>query len=409
MKKSFYNLEIAYKGNYCVFNTRTGACTILDESEFKAFKNGEIVEVSDRLHNLGFFVEDSLDEIQSVVDTIANNIQRDKEQIRSHTIYTTTFCNAHCSYCFENTFSRDNMDEKTALDVAQYILNQQNEAKKLYIIWFGGEPMLNPKIMSIISEEIGKKLPQDVEIRTSMYTNGLLLTKEWVEYAKCKWYLKSVQVTLDGTKATYENVKQFRVVNAFERVIANIKDMLNADLRVQVRLNYDESTFLETLDLIEQLKCEFKGFVKIYVYAYKIFREENVDNRKRMTAEDFAILEKLIECGFCNDIFSTIKRNMNTCLAGSEYSRLYLPNGEIIKCNRTMDCVVGNINGAVFEDEVKKWRNHRLNEKCLKCKTLPVCGGGCIYDFLNGKNGCMNSESVIKQKLQFYMKNTIGE
>lgn len=410
MKDSYYNLEIAYKGNYCVFNTRTGACIILNESEYNAFKNRKMVGATDRLHELGIFVEDSLDEIQLVMDTIKNNILRDKEQIRSHTIYTTTFCNAHCPYCFENSFSRESMSERTALDVAQYIINQQNEAKKLYIIWFGGEPMLNPKVMDIISEKIDKELSQSVEFRTSMYTNGLLLTKEWAEYAKWKWHLKSVQVTLDGMKETYENVKQFGVVNAFERVIDNIKDMLDVGLRVQIRLNYDESTFLETLDFIEQLKLKFKGLKKIYVYAYKIFCEENIDNSKQATTDyDFAILEKLIECGFCEDILSTISRNMNTCLAGGEYSRLYLPNGEIIKCNRAMDSVVGNINGAVYEDEVNKWRNHRLNENCRKCKILPMCGGGCIYEFLNGKNGCMNSEIAIKQKLQYYMKNTIGE
>lgn len=410
MKYSHYNLEAEYKGNYCIFNTRTGACIVLDRSEYDMLKRGKLLDIVDNLHKLGFFVGDSLDETQLVRDTIRNNILRDKEHIRSHTIYTTTFCNAHCPYCFEKSFSCESMTQKTASEVARYIIHQQDVAKKLYIIWFGGEPMLNPKVMDIISGEIDKELSEDVEFRTSMYTNGLLLTKEWIEHAKCNWHLKSVQITLDGMKETYENVKQFSVPNAFERVIANIRDMLEAGLRVQIRLNYDEFTFLETLSLIEQLRLDFKGFKKVYVYAHKIFREENVDNSKQTTAAyDFAILEKLIECGFCADILATIKRNMNTCLAGSEYSRLYLPNGKIIKCNRAMDCVVGDISGAVYKDEVNKWQSNRLNENCYYCKLLPVCGGGCIYEFLNGKNGCMNSEIAIKQKLQYYMKNTVGE
>ena len=241
-----------------------------------------------------------------------------------------------------------------------------------------------------------------------MYTNGFFLTEERIAHAIAEWNLKAVQITLDGMKATYENIRRFNVTNAFERVVDNIRNLLNASLRVQLRLNYDKATLSETLELIEYLSSEFGGYQDLYVYAYQVFSDQNSDNSKKASEDsDILILKKLIECGFCTDILATIKGNMNVCLAGGEYSRLYLPNGNIIKCDRAMDSVVGDINDSIDSEELAKWYDNRLPAKCHACKLLPVCGGGCIYEFLHGKSGCMNSETAIKKKLQHYMMNIV--
>lgn len=81
-----------------------------------------------------------------------------------------------------------------------------------------------------------------------------------------------------------------------------------------------------------------------------------------------------------------------------------MPNGDIIKCDRDCSSIVGSIYGDLNTDEINRWKNNRLNSKCYDCRTLPLCGGGCIYEFLNGKNGCMCSESLIYKKLQYYIE-----
>lgn len=404
MKKSYYNFLVHHKDKHLIFNARSRACVVLDDEEFDNYMRNLNTDFSQDLYNMGFLVKNDLNEQKEALNTIKSNIDRDKKYIRSHTVYTTTFCNAHCEYCFEASFHREHMDRDVARKVAKYILQKQGEAKKLYIIWFGGEPLLNIEVIDIISEEIKRYLPSDVEFRSSIYSNGILFSDRIIEHAINAWNLKAVQITIDGLKDTYEHIKKYGTENSFEKVLDRIKTIAIAGLRVQVRLNYDENSCEEILKLIEYLKNDLGQYSNIFVHAHKVFLH-NTDNSKIASAEyDFLIFKKLVECGFYTDVLDTIKGNMNTCLAGGEYSWLYLPNGDIIKCDRDYGSIVGNIYGGLNTDELSRWKNNRLNSKCYNCKTLPLCGGGCIYEFLNGKNGCMCSELLIYKKLQYYIE-----
>ena len=404
MKKSFYNIEIRENGTNLVFNTKTRACVFLDNTEMEAYNNLQ-GEVADSLVKLGFWVESNCNEQENVLKIIQDNIERDANNIRSHTIYTTTYCNAHCYYCFENNLKKESMTANTAIDVANYIIRKQGNAKKLYVIWFGGEPLLNTNVIDIISSEIKKQLPAGVEYRSSIYTNGILFSDELIKHSIEEWNLKAVQVTIDGLKQTYERVKGFNLDNSFDDVVNRISAVANAGLRVQVRVNYDETNFNEVLELIEFLKNKYMQYNNVFVYAYKIFKPENEDNSKNNSVDyDFIIFKKLVETGFCQDILESIKGNMNTCIAGSEYSTLYLPSGQIIKCDRDCKSVVGDIYGNINDLEMRKWINNRINSMCYQCKMLPLCGGGCIYEFINGKKGCMISEDLVKRKLQYYIE-----
>lgn len=408
MKKSIYNFETSYNDIYIIYNSRTQACILMDQAEYALYARDLPCENQRALFDLGIYVPDDINETQLVLNCINENIENDFHAIRSHTVYTTTNCNARCPYCFENGVAKKNMSEQTARDVAEYILSNQGDAKKLYVIWFGGEPMLNVKAADTIAATIKSSISNDVEFRSSMYTNGYLFSKEAIEHAICYWNLKAVQITLDGMKETYERIKKLPSADSFERIIRNIKEMLKAGLRVQVRLNYDESNYQEVLLLIEYLSKEFGNAKNLYVYAYKIFSFDNPDNSKLASSEyDFNIIKKLTECGFCDNIISTIKGNSNTCLAGSKYSKIYLPDGSIIKCNRALDSRVGDIYGNIDDSEIEKWNGNRLQSSCYSCKLLPVCGGGCILEFLNGKNGCMNSEASIIQRLQYYIRTNV--
>lgn len=409
MKKSIYNVEAEHNGFHIIFNLLRSTSVILDEKEYSAFYDGSIVCENSELHRLGICVEDSLNERDEALSCINANISLDKERLRSYTIYTTTNCNARCPYCFEKGFPRENMDDETAHSIAEYIISNMDTAKKLNIIWFGGEPLVNTRAIEIIASEIKARIYSDVEFRTSMYTNGYLINKELLETAKGDWNLTAIQITLDGTKETYEGIKNYGISDSFERVVDNINLSLNSGIRVQVRLNFDESNFGECLKLIDLLSDRFKKRNNIFVHACKIASSNSNDNSKLSSEKyDMKAFEKIVEVGFCKNILGTIKRNLNTCKAGGEYSRTFLPNGDIIKCDQAMRNVIGNIYEGENGTELSKWLNNRINPNCINCKILPACGGGCIREIMEGKPGCMETEEMIKFKLELYLKSLLN-
>ena len=402
MKKSKYNIEIIQKDKNLVFNTKTRNCIILDDFEWEMYNNISC-EFEPMLYDLGIYVDDMLDEYEEIKGIINSNIARDKNNIKSYTIYTTTFCNAHCHYCFEDSFARERMTLQVANRIINYILNNQGDIKKLYVIWFGGEPLLNINIIDKISMELKTRLPSDVEFRSSIYTNGVLFSDELIKRAIIDWNLKAVQISLDGLKTTYENTKEYNFENAFNIVIKRILSIIDAGIRIQVRINYDDTNVNEIIELIEYLRNLLPQKENVLVYANKIFRNDTNNSEETSVENDFLIFKKLVECGFFNDIFGSIKNNFNTCLAGSDYSMLFLPSGNIVKCDRDCNSVVGDVYGYINQEEIEKWRNNRVNSQCRTCKVFPLCGGGCIYEFLRGKKGCMTSEKLIKMKLQYYL------
>ena len=400
MKESIYNVQAEYKNHYLIYNLRNGNCIILDSFEYSKYLDGSL----ERMEELGFWVSDDINEYEDLLSTYYANNQSSNHRIRSNTILTTTYCNAKCPYCFEQGYEKINMDDTTAYDIAKYILNKQDNCKKLYVIWFGGEPLLNKHAIDIISQFIKSNKPDFVEFRSSIYTNGYLLDDELINHAINEWNLTAVQITLDGLKESYERIKGYTDKNAFEKVIDNINLLAEKEVRVQIRLNYDKNNIEEILELIGYIKDNVKNSNKLFIYGQQIRLDSISDNSKQGSVEyDIRIFEKLYECGFCRDILKSIKRNLNTCLAGAEYSRIYFPNGDINMCSELFTSKIGNIYDGEDVSRKQSWYNNRLSSQCKRCLLLPICGGGCILERIKGKKGCMASREMVEYKLNKYL------
>lgn len=410
MKKSKYNVAVEYNNHWLIYNLLKATCIILNQEEFERFQRYEKFDGSDQLCDLGFYIDDHYAEIDEVFYYIQRNTDQRNQNFRKHRIYTTLACNAHCPYCFEKGSGCDAMSLDTARKVVQYIIKKQERAKKLVITWFGGEPLLNTKVIDFISRELRSELPSDVEYTSFMITNGLLFDRNIVAMAVQDWKLEGVQITLDGLKQTYEKVKGFTVENAFEKVIANIHLLLYAGVKPSIRINYDQNNFEEVLRLVDYLGENFDGNDDIHVYAYKIMSDDSPDNSKSASADyDILIWDRILENGFCKDILQSIKSNMISCTAGSLYNEMFLPNGDIGKCAQAIadGDIVGNIDTGVRNAKVARWCCGRLNESCLQCTFLPICGGGCMYEFFHEKKGCSVSQKMVEYKLLQYLKQTI--
>ena len=140
--------------------------------------------------------------------------------ISTYIILPTTGCNARCFYCFEKGTKSVSMTAETASKVVHYIVAHRGD-EEVSLKWFGGEPLVNAKVIDQICTELRE---QGVPFRSIMTSNGYLFDADKVQRAKDLWQLRRVQITLDGTEQTYNRVKAYvyQGVNAFERVLQNI-------------------------------------------------------------------------------------------------------------------------------------------------------------------------------------------
>ena len=144
------------------------------------------------------------------------DIKARKRGIPIHgTFELTPLCNLNCKMCYVH-LNKDQMGDKKLLTVEQWksLIDQAIDAGMMTAILTGGECMTYPGF-----DEVYLYL-QSKGIRTTVLTNGLLLTEERVEFF-CKHPPKFMQITLYGSSEDeYEAVTGCR---CFERVLQNIR------------------------------------------------------------------------------------------------------------------------------------------------------------------------------------------
>jgi len=134
--------------------------------------------------------------------------------ITSFTIFTTTDCNARCFYCFEHGSRRINMSDKTAKDVADFII-KKSKGHKVHLRWFGGEPLFNSKPIDIISKILSDN---NIQYDAKMVSNGYLFDDKLIDKAKKEWHIKGVQITLDGLEQVYNRIKALFIRMIYHRL-----------------------------------------------------------------------------------------------------------------------------------------------------------------------------------------------
>ena len=388
MKHSKYNYFIQNAGNYYIYNGFSGACVSLSVKEYQDFQTQTYTNnILQEFLRLGLIVEDDVDEAARYLSMVKNENALSSK--RFYRILTTTACNARCFYCYEKGFPIQTMDDKTANDVADFIINKQQN-KRLFLQFFGGEPLCNTRAIDIIS----KKLTEvGLPFQASMTTNGFLVDDVLAQKAKNIWNIQKVQITLDGTKTTYEEIKGFDIPNAFERVIKNIHTLSSIGIKVSIRLNYSEQTKDDIFDLIDFLSLKYKNDKNISVYTYRLF-----DDEKNVHTD-----EEICACLEENGFLSKKEKDfpdlvLNPCMARRTDSLVILPNGNLAKCSRGLQLETGII-GNIYQKEELPNTWEQLNPDCIKCKHLPICGGGCKCEEFMREKFCTLNEEEINKKL----------
>lgn len=300
------------------------------------------------------------------------------------TILPTSDCNARCYYCYQKKGLRLSMTEEVAHKVADFIIKKGTPNKQIKLNWFGGEPLFNRKAIDIICETLSQK---GVDFESSIVSNGYLFDKQMIATVLQKWHLKSVQVTLDGTKKIYNRTKAYiyKGVDAYEHVLDNIENLLKSGIQVDIRINVTLRNIDDAEELVENLGKRFEGnrLLRVYTHALYDYREGKTTMYEKTEEEQMQLLkrrvmlyDRLEEMGFIRPATISDKLTLHKCMADSEHDVLITPEGKLGRCEQQIDeHLYGSIDSDECDKEVYDSYLERLPESkhCDTCPYYPDC------------------------------------
>ena len=376
-----YVVEQPVEEGLLLYHTMTKALLLLTPEEAETYK--KTPEALTQLIEQWFLVPQSHDDrlLSRQIRDVARILKKESDAITGYTILTTTDCNARCFYCYEMGRPRTPMSEETALLTADYIISH-SKGEKVKLRWFGGEPLYNKPVISLICRRLKEA---GVDYHSSMISNGYLFDDTVVAEAKDLWRLKNVQITLDGTEQTYNRCKAFiyKNVNAYRRVIGNIHKLQDADIKVDIRLNIDMHNAENLSELAEELHREFSDPKGISVYLHALFETikgskaiHDDEKRKNVFDQINDIETRLKDYGFIQPRSLSRQVKINRCMADNDRSVVIVPNGRIGKCEHySEDHFIGEIGNEDWDIQmVERFKETREEiDACATCFNYPDC------------------------------------
>ena len=380
-----------------MFNGLTRAIIFLTNDELESvcdIKTYEFLYRAYFLVNKDFNEYDSVKQIRSKLQTPVDDLYLSK--IKRYTVLTTLACNARCNYCYElGIKARHNMSSATALKVAEYIAAHSDINSPIALDWFGGEPLVNTKVIDLITNYLSSR---NYTFYSDMISNGYLFDAKMIKKAVNNWKLRSIQITLDGTEEIYNTTKNY--INPkgspYVKVLENIQTLINNGVTVSIRLNVGEENGPNLLELVDELNLIFGARSGLQIYCHALFDDNNTKSEEQNSIIYSYIQDienKLYEYEF--SVGKSVGENLalHQCMADDGLSVMIDPMGRMGTCEHYLDKdFFGNINKTEWDMQIlKDWH--------VYMDDLDICSNCPIYaDCLRPKK-CMelrHCDNIIK-------------
>lgn len=452
LKASQFNMVQPFNRKQLLYNTYTTSAVILDQSFYrKVFVKNKAAdsESMKALQQMGFLVDEDLDEIEMLKEIWRTSAKSLDDTMDTILIAPTMLCNARCYYCFEQAEAKG-CKPNAQIHMNKCMMNQLVEficekctGKKLGIHWFGGEPLIAQKEIEYMTNRLREK---GIEVYAHMTTNGSLIDEKVIKRLK-HWNVQKLQITIDGIGDKYNRIKNYRSnprKDYFTRVMKNIEDSLAADIKVNLRANFDPENLSESLETIEYLMERFKGYSNCFIYAAPItdinvkavteeFKGEHPYYRlmrltKRYQRYNFAIVseagEEIYHDAFNDKQVPVGNKNMVIlknkhlapiplpCMAVTKKSYAVDPAGFFYRCHRLLGKGEMYASGKLIDGEYVSLEKEAYfdevvfpYEECKHCPVAPLCMGGCKANRLlyEKRHVCCHVKAIVNQLIKDYI------
>lgn len=402
MKQSKYNFIFRVKDKWIVFNSLTCALAIINDKAKEALEDCKMLNSNsnsnliNKLKKGGYIIDKNVDETQLL--RFYRNYNKFNASVANITIALTLACNFSCVYCFEYhrpIYISDKVKEAIYKKVEAFAKKGIN----IKITWYGGEPLLaKSSIWEMSKKLVGICKKYKVKYYADIVTNAFLIDEQTlINMEKSKIF--QIQTTLDGPE-TIHNFMRKKLNNndsngTFNKIIENLRLAVKHGIKVHIRIHINKINEDKLNDLLFLLKnnqlsnCSIDlGQIKPYSESCKNIVGDCLDTKS--FAKLSLYYQKLFEkYGFNNFCFDYPKPILSYCRKSHNTNSLIIgPSGELYPCWVEVGDEKAVI-GSIFEEKYENGLNsNELSyflwspfdyKKCLNCKVLPICMGGCTH------------------------------
>ncbi len=393
MKQSGYNFFIQRGDDTLCFNAISLKHFLINSKKADALTHvlNHPESYKDKLPNLytnlleGHFINDEVvNEIDVIREHYYNQVYSKNYKL---VLLPTLECNFRCWYCVQSHV-KGMMTESMISRICNHIEHMIKHEKitSLNVDWFGGEPFLYfEKVIKPISEFARKICKEyDIPFFSTATSNAYLVTPEVIDQM-IDYNFTSFQITIDGDRDHHNKTRVSKKSSSFDTILNNLNYLCSKieDISITLRINYDDQN-LYPARIINQINeiIHSSNKHKITFLFRKIWQVVQVkDDRSKLKEA----LNLLVDLGYKNAI--DFNSNYVPCYASQKYYNTISFNGNVYKCtakNSMHENSLGHLNGDGtikwnIDDFERKYYKQPLfeNDKCLKCKYLPLCMGPC--------------------------------
>lgn len=411
LQSSRYNYTTEHNGKVYIYNTLHRSFISLQENLWNGFCNGEseVFTPSEiaALQDNGIILPDSVDERYIFRDIMQSScIQHNEINLF---LSMTSMCNLSCPYCYQDyriANERKRFIDRDRIDNLCHYL-QESQAKKISIVYFGGEPTLDTERLIYAIQKINSL--EGKIIKNSLITNGYSISDSLLaEIKKHKSF--SVQITLDGDRNLHDTL---RITNAktgtYDSIIKNIDAFVDImPSKVCIRINVSSLNFEPYKRLIDVLFERYQNGIQVSFAA--IFNGQKKINETDL--KDIVDILDLIEYANNKGYDTTPSLEYAPCIAKMNNSFAVDENLNIYTCPACLyEKPVGTINEnsqlVIYDNEWYKAIYER--KSCVEeCIYGGLCYGGCIMSKMECKKNLFDrllpyvvNHKIKKQEMRY--------
>ena len=322
--------------------------------------------------------------------------------------FLTQNCNLACRYCFERQSETENSQEGVmseevlhgGLDFFQRLirLDPDRYEERKSIIFYGGEPFHNKRLLFHAIEEVGRRMEAGLLPRSTkmlVVTNGTLMQDDDIRFLK--EHDITVTFSLDGDeRASANRVYPDGKTLAWHRATETFRKCASAGLNLNIACTLTPQTIerqRETLDYFISIGARNIGFNVILDNDIIQLGPGYADDAARFVASSYRTLSDhhITENRTRRrlDVFRHKHPCLFDCNAAGGRQIAIAPNGDVGICHEhIMDKqhFITTIHDTSFDprrsEEYRLWhhRSPLYMEACRDCIALGVCGGGCVIN-----------------------------
>ncbi|TFH02946.1 MAG: radical SAM protein [Candidatus Thorarchaeota archaeon] len=303
-------------------------------------------------------------------------------------IQITSRCNHNCGHCFASS-NNERVSEELSDDVFLRVIDQINREELNAISITGGEPLIRPKLVFKILEQL-----RNHPATKTLNTNGWFLTKSLATRLK-EAGLNITQISLDSSiEHKHDSFRELK--GSHKRALKAIENSVQAGLETHVRttitsFNYDEMPAILEMSLkkgadrlvVKPLISSGRGSLSCEPLSSEQHRNGVADLMNQIRVDPNLTpnhVQFLTPC-FPFLVDQEYAKYSEPCECGKSLVFIAF-NGDVQPCGYA-HLTLGNLLETSLENlwsnspHLLEWRANRLNGECLVCKFGEICQGGC--------------------------------